>query len=48
MEISTLLIKNGKIDYNSLVTVKKEDFMYFTVDDFVNIIGSEDIKLFSF
>lgn len=48
IRVEKTLIKNGKIDYDSLVTVKKEDFMYFTGDDFVNIIGSEDIKLFSF
>ena len=40
------LIKTGKLDYESLVTLKAEDFNYFTQDDFINIIGSEDIKLY--
>jgi probable Rubsico expression protein CbbX len=40
------LIKSGKLDYESLVTIKPEDFKYFTQDDFINIIGSEDIKLY--
>jgi hypothetical protein len=40
------LIKTGKLDYESLVTLKPEDFKYFTQDDFINIIGSEDIKLY--
>jgi hypothetical protein len=26
----------------------KDDFRYFTVDDFINIIGSEDIKCIHF
>ena len=40
------LITNGKLEYESLVTIKPEDFTYFTQDDFINIIGSEDIKLY--
>jgi len=39
------LVKKGSLDYDSLVTVKPEDFKYFTAEDFINIIGSEDIKL---
>jgi hypothetical protein len=30
------------------VTVQKDDFRHFTVDDFINIIGSEEIQLYSF
>jgi probable Rubsico expression protein CbbX len=40
------LLSSGEVAYDSLVTIKKEDFRYFTGDDFINIIGSEDIKLF--
>lgn len=36
----------GKLDYDSLVSIKKEDFSYFTENDFVNIIGSEKVKLY--
>jgi hypothetical protein len=40
------LTQKGHIDYDSLVTIQKEDFSYFTAEDFINIIGSEKIKLF--
>jgi probable Rubsico expression protein CbbX len=46
VRIEKLLTKNGNIDYNSLVTITKDDFSYFTGDDFVNIVGSEDVKIF--
>jgi hypothetical protein len=46
IRVEKLLTSSGKIDYNSLVTIQKEDFSYFTQDDFVNIIGSENIKIF--
>jgi probable Rubsico expression protein CbbX len=39
------LVKNGSIKYDSLVTVTPEDFKYFSAEDFINIIGSEKIKL---
>jgi len=39
------LMLKGSIDYDSLITVKEEDFKYFTSEDFINIIGSENIKL---
>ena len=39
-------MQNGSIDYDSLVTIKPEDFKYFTADDFINIIGSEKVELF--
>ena len=45
IRIEKTLTSNGKIDYDSLVTLKKEDFDYFVADDFINIIGSENIKL---
>lgn len=46
VRVEELLTKNGKIDYDSLVTLKEEDFSFFTGNDFVNIIGSEDVKLY--
>jgi probable Rubsico expression protein CbbX len=46
IRIEKELISSGKVAYDSLVTIKKEDFRYFTAYDFINIIGSEDIKLF--
>jgi probable Rubsico expression protein CbbX len=42
------LTSSGNVAYDSLVTIKQEDFRSFTVDDFINIIGSEDIKLYQF
>jgi probable Rubsico expression protein CbbX len=39
------LSKTGKLDYSSLVTIEKDDFKYFTAEDFINIIGSEKITL---
>jgi probable Rubsico expression protein CbbX len=45
IRIEKTLTQKGKIDYESLVTLKKEDFDYFVADDFINIIGSENIKL---
>ena len=41
------LVKTGKVSYDSLVTLKPEDFKYVTAEDFINIIGSENIELFS-
>ena len=39
------LITQNKLDYDSLINIKEEDFSYFTPEDFINIIGSEKIKL---
>lgn len=46
VRVEDILTKNGKIDYDSLITIKEEDFRLFTDNDFVNIIGSEDVKLY--
>jgi probable Rubsico expression protein CbbX len=46
VRVENIILKTGKIDYNSLVTVEKEDFLYFTEEDFINIIGSEKVKLY--
>jgi probable Rubsico expression protein CbbX len=45
--VENILSSTGHIDYNSLVTIQKEDFLDFTAEDFINIIGSEKLKLFS-
>lgn len=39
------LLQTGAINYESLVTIKGEDFQYFTQDDFINIIGDENVRL---
>jgi probable Rubsico expression protein CbbX len=46
IRVENLLTKNGQLDYRSLVTIKKEDFLYFTIEDFINIIGSENVNLY--
>ena len=46
IRVENLILNNGKIDYNSLVTLEKEDFLYFTEEDFINIIGSEKVTLY--
>jgi probable Rubsico expression protein CbbX len=45
IRVENLLITQNKIDYDSLINIKEEDFSYFTQEDFINIIGSEKIKL---
>lgn len=46
IRVENSLIQYGKIDYDTLVNIEKEDFQYFTGEDFINIIGSEDINLY--
>jgi len=48
IRIEKLLTSKGQVDYDSLVTLQKEDFKYFTADDFINIIGSENVELYKF
>ena len=48
IRIEKLLTSKGQVDYDSLVTLQKEDFKYFTADDFINIIGSEKVQLYKF
>ena len=45
IRVEDTLAQAGSIDYDSLVTIRPEDFKYFTPDDFINIIGS--VKLYS-
>ena len=46
IRVERTLAKGGKLDYASLVSIEKEDLDYFTKDDFINIIGSEDVQLY--
>ena len=48
IRIEKLLTSKGQVDYDSLVTLQKEDFKYFTADDFINIIGSENVEIYKF
>jgi probable Rubsico expression protein CbbX len=47
IRIEKLLSSKGTLDYESLVTVRPEDFNFFTEEDFINIIGSEKVTLWS-
>jgi probable Rubsico expression protein CbbX len=46
IRIEETLQSKGEIDYEKLVTIQPEDFKYFCGDDFINIIGDENVKLF--
>ena len=48
IRVEKTLQTTGKVNYDSLVQVEKEDFRYFTADDFINIIGSEKVNLYPF
>lgn len=45
IRVENELLTKGSINYDELVTIKAEDFKYFSAEDFINIIGSENIKL---
>lgn len=44
--VEDVLTQQGRLDYDSFVTITAEDFSYFLPDDFINIIGSENIELY--
>jgi probable Rubsico expression protein CbbX len=46
VRVEDTLIKEGRIDYDTLVTLTKQDFTGLVPEDFINIIGSEKINLF--
>ena len=46
IRVEKILAEKGSINYKELVEIIPEDFQYFTGDDFVNIIGSENVTLF--
>jgi len=47
IRLENLLTNSGELNYESLVTIQPEDFDLFTQEDFINIIGSENIALYS-
>ena len=47
IRVEDLLLKKGSLTYEDLVSLKGEDFNYFTEEDFINIIGSENIQLYT-
>jgi probable Rubsico expression protein CbbX len=48
IRIENELLKKGSVNYDSLVQIKQEDFLHFTQDDFINIIGEENVTLYKF
>ena len=48
IRIEKTLASSGTLNYQALVNLKKEDFQYFSQDDFINIIGSENVNLYNF
>lgn len=46
IRIEEELTTNGSLTYESLTYIRPEDFR-FVADDFINIIGSEDVKLYT-
>jgi probable Rubsico expression protein CbbX len=47
IRIEESLTQTGLLTYQLLTSITKEDFNYFTKDDFINIIGSENVELYS-
>jgi probable Rubsico expression protein CbbX len=47
VRVEERLMKDGTINYDSLVTLTKDDFSGLCEDDFINIIGSEEVKLYT-
>jgi probable Rubsico expression protein CbbX len=46
VRVESILTQTGKLSYDKLVTIEEEDLKQFTQDDFINIIGSENVNLF--
>jgi probable Rubsico expression protein CbbX len=47
IRVENTLLTKGSLDYDSLVTLKPEDFSYLNPNDFINIIGSEKVELYT-
>lgn len=47
IRVEEILENQGQIDYRNLITLLPSDCNHFKVDDFINIIGSEKVKLYS-
>lgn len=46
VRVENILTTTGQLNYESLVTIQEEDLKQFTQDDFINIIGSENVNLY--
>jgi probable Rubsico expression protein CbbX len=46
IRMENTLAQRGSLRYDDLVGLRGDDFQYFTMDDFINIIGSEDVRLY--
>jgi probable Rubsico expression protein CbbX len=46
IRIENSLLEKGLLTYEDLATLKVEDFSYFTKEDFINIIGNENVELY--
>jgi probable Rubsico expression protein CbbX len=46
IRVEKTLIEKGAVNYKELVEIIPDDFKFFTGDDFVNIIGSENVELY--
>ena len=46
IRIENSLLEKGLLTYEDLATLKVEDFSYFTKEDFINIIGNENVDLY--
>jgi len=47
IRVENSLTKNGVLRYDELTNIKLEDFSSFTHEDFINIIGSENVNLYT-
>jgi len=47
IRVEETLENQGQIDYRNLITLLPSDCHHFKMDDFINIIGSEKVKLYS-
>ena len=45
--VEDILLNQGNLTYENLVTLQSEDFDGFVPEDFINIIGSENIRLYT-
>jgi probable Rubsico expression protein CbbX len=48
IRIEKNLKEKGSLNYKVLINLEKDDFKFFTKEDFINIIGNENIDLYSF
>jgi hypothetical protein len=47
IRVEETLENQGQIDYRNLITLLPSDCHHFKMDDFINIIGSEKVKLYA-